>query len=109
LTRAPPAPARAADLLFRGADGAPRLAPAGVREPAPYDPDLERAAVWRCWLGEDAAFQRELLDSGLIALAARGDEAISDEEWSAFLAGMQVGDRVVAPIARRPTAPPRRP
>jgi len=56
--------------------------------------------VWLCWLGDDAAFQRELLDSGVIAPVARGEAAISDEEWNAFLAGMQVGDLVVAPIAR---------
>ena len=72
----------------------------GGREPAASDPEPDRAAVWLCWLGDDAAFQRELLDSGVIAPVARGEAAISDEEWHAFLAGMQVGDLVVAPLAR---------
>src|SRR5262245_19342381 len=74
--------------------------PGRARDAAPPDPELERATVWLCWLGDDAAFQRELLESGLLAPVARGDSVISDEEWNAFLAGMQVGDLVVAPIAR---------
>ena len=69
------------------------------QEPAAADPELERATVWRCWIGDAAAFQRTLLESGLLAPVARGEQAISDEEWSAFLAGMQVGDLVAAPIA----------
>ncbi len=77
----------------------PRSAPGRGREQAALDPGLERAAVWLCWLGDDAAFQRELLEAGVIAPVARGEQAISDEDWSAFLAGMQVGDLVVAPIA----------
>jgi 8-oxo-dGTP diphosphatase len=64
------------------------------------DPDLQRAAVWRCWIGDDAAFQRALIEKGVLAPVAHGDEVVSDEEWNAFLAGMQVGDYVLAPIAR---------
>ena len=73
---------------------------ASLRAPrSPYDPGPERATVWRCRIGDDAAFQRELLESGLLAPVARGEEPISDEEWNAFLAGMQVGDLVLAPLA----------
>jgi 8-oxo-dGTP diphosphatase len=64
------------------------------------DAGRERATVWRFWLGDDAAFQRSLLDAGLLALVARDETPISDEEWHAFMAGMQQGDLVVAPIAR---------
>jgi len=60
----------------------------------------ERGRVWRCWIGSDAAFQRRLLQEGLLAPVARGDETIPDEDWDAFLKGMQAGDWVLAPIAR---------
>ena len=59
-----------------------------------------RATLWRVWLGDDPALQRAMRDGGLLAPVARGEAAISDEEWSAFLAGMQQGDVVIAPIAR---------
>jgi len=62
--------------------------------------DPDRATVWRCWIGEDRAYQRTLIDEGLLAPAAHGDAAVTDEEWNAFLGGMQVGDYVLAPIAR---------
>ena len=64
------------------------------------DPDRERALVWHFWLGDDAAFQRSVLDAGVIAPIARGEAPISDEEWNAFLGGMQQGDLVIVPIAR---------
>jgi hypothetical protein len=79
----------------------------GVREEVPFkqqhlsdDPDLYRTHVWRCWIGgdDDAAFQRMLIEKGWIAPRARGDEKIDDQEWHAFLAGMQVGDFVLAPL-----------
>ena len=40
------------------------------------DRDHERATVWRFWLGDDAAFQRTLLDSGVIAPVAHGEDVI---------------------------------
>jgi 8-oxo-dGTP diphosphatase len=67
---------------------------------AALDRDHERATVWRFWLGDDAAFQRTLLESGVITPVAHGEAVISDEEWNAFLAGMQAGDFVLAPTAR---------
>jgi len=86
------------------------------------DLQRDRATVWRCWLGDDAAFHRSLIEKGVLAPVARGNESITDEEWNAFVAGMQVGDYVLAPIARdkvaigeiasaireRPRAPDRR-
>jgi len=66
----------------------------------PRELGSERAAVWRVWLGDDAGFQRSLLKSGLIAPVAHGEESIGDEEWNAFVTGMQVGDFVLAPLAR---------
>lgn len=60
----------------------------------------EEPAVWRVWVGEDAALQRTMLEGGLLAPIARGEEAIPDEEWNAFLGGIQQGDLVLAPIAR---------
>jgi len=65
-----------------------------------FDADRERATVWRFWLGDDAAFQRAVIDAGLLAPIARGETPISDEEWTAFMAGMQQGDLVIAPLAR---------
>lgn len=60
----------------------------------------DEPSVWRVWPGDDAALQRALLDGGLLAPIARGEEAISDEEWNAFLSGIQQGDLVLAPLAR---------
>ena len=68
--------------------------------PRNLDADRERATVWRFWLGDDAAFQRAVIDAGLLAPIARGETPISDEEWTAFMAGMQQGDLVIAPLAR---------
>lgn len=58
------------------------------------------AAVWRCWIGDEADFQRRLLHRGLLAPVARGEDLIPDEEWAAFESGMQAGDWVLAPLAR---------
>ena len=63
------------------------------------DSDRERAMVWRVWLGDDEAFQRTLLEGGLLTPVARPETSIPDEEWHAFLAGMQLGDLVLAPLA----------
>ncbi len=60
----------------------------------------QRATVWRFWLGDDAAFQRAVIDAGLLAPIAKEETPISDEEWNAFMAGMQQGDLVIAPLAR---------
>ncbi len=65
----------------------------------PLAPDPERATVWRFWLGDDVAFQRALLDGGVITPVAHGEASISDEEWNAFLGGIQLGDLALAPIA----------
>jgi len=77
---------------------------ARASRPLTLDPDHERATVWRFWLGDDAAFQRAVLDAGLLAPIARGETPISDEEWHAFMAGMQQGDLVIAPLARERVA-----
>ena len=61
---------------------------------------LERRLVWRVWLGEDSALHRAMLEAGVVAPIARGEAAISDEEWSAFLSGMQLGDYVIAATGR---------
>lgn len=68
--------------------------------PVARDRGRDRATVWRFWLGDDAAFQRALIDAAVIAPVARGETPISDEEWNAFMAGMQLGDLVIARIAR---------
>lgn len=68
--------------------------------PVSLDRGRDRATVWRFWLGDDAAFQRVVIDADVIAPIARGETPISDEEWNAFMAGMQLGDLVIAPIAR---------
>lgn len=67
-----------------------------------FGPDLgpERRTVWRVCVGDDAALQRTMLDNGVFAPVARGEESISDEEWNAFLGGMQLGDYVITPITR---------
>ena len=60
----------------------------------------DEPTVWRVWPGDDAALQRAMLEGGLLAPIARGEEAISDEEWNAFLSGIQQSDLVLAPLAR---------
>lgn len=60
----------------------------------------DEPGVWRVWIGDDTALQRAMLDGGLFAPVARGEAPIPDEEWNAFLAGIQQGDLVLAPIAR---------
>lgn len=65
---------------------------------------LGRAAVrdtevWRVRIGDDAGFQRKMLEAGEIAPVASGDSSISDDAWNAFLEEMRDGDLVLAPIA----------
>src|SRR5262245_3387641 len=90
----------------------PPLQPPGVEmhaslsleDRALSDVDLERAMVWRVWISEDEAFQRALLDGGLVTPVARWEASIPDEEWDAFRGGMQLGDLVLAPLAREQVA-----
>jgi 8-oxo-dGTP diphosphatase len=67
-------------------------------------PLLDEPTVWRVWPGDDAALQRAMLEGGLLAPIARGEEAISDEEWNAFLSGIQQSDIVLAPLSRNKVA-----
>jgi 8-oxo-dGTP diphosphatase len=55
----------------------------------------DAAAVWRFWVADDPDLAKQFLGSGIIAPVARGEELISDEEWRAFTAGIQVGDLVL--------------
>jgi len=57
--------------------------------------DSDRVAVWRAWAGDDRALARHFLEAGVLAPVARGEALISDEEWRAFTAVIQVGDLVV--------------
>ena len=45
-----------------------------------------------------------MIDAGLLAPVARGETPISDEEWNAFMAGMQQGDLVIVTLARERVA-----
>lgn len=60
----------------------------------------DEPGVWRVWIGDEPALQRAMLDGGVLAPVARGEASIPDEEWNAFLAGIQQGDLVLAPVAR---------
>jgi 8-oxo-dGTP diphosphatase len=90
-------------LLLRASDDE-AVQTQGHRGPRKLDPDRDRATVWRFWLGDDAAFQRTVIDAGLLAPVARGETPISDEEWNAFMAGMQQGDLVIVTLARERVA-----
>jgi hypothetical protein len=93
-----------------------RLGHATVRPSSSDSWIAARAAIWRIHIGNDAALQSAMLDSGTIALVATGDAPISDEDWNAFASDVRVGDwvlvvldgdrlaigRITGPVRERP-------
>jgi 8-oxo-dGTP diphosphatase len=69
-------------------------------QPSPALAEEGSPAVWRFWAGDDPALAKHFLSAGLVAPVARGEELISDEEWRAFTAGIQVGDLAVLQLPR---------